>query len=164
MLGAVFRGDCRVGVAERPTPPPPPGEVRLRVDRCALCGSDLRLFRRGAGWTPGHEIAGTVDQPGHRADGTRALVYIPVYCGACGMCRAGDTHLCERDAPLIGWDRPGGYAEFVNVPERCLLPVPDDIPTALAPLLLDTIGTAAHAIRLALRVLGIRPARAALPG
>jgi len=42
---------------------------------------------------------------------------------------------------LIGWNRPGGYAEYVPVPENCLLPVPDDIEDSLAPLLLDVIGT-----------------------
>jgi propanol-preferring alcohol dehydrogenase len=48
---------------------------------------------------------------------------------------------------LVGWNRPGGYAEYLAVPETCLLQVPDDIDDDLAPLLLDTIGTAAHGIR-----------------
>jgi L-iditol 2-dehydrogenase len=52
----------------------------------------------------------------------------------------------------MGWQRDGGYAEAVNVPEQCLLPVPDDIPDRLAPLLLDAIGTTAHGLRLAQRI------------
>src|SRR5580698_3606094 len=47
---------------------------------------------------------------------------------------------------------PGGYAEYLPVPENCLLPVPDDIEDSLAPLLLDTIGTSAHAVRFVARV------------
>ena len=57
--------------------------------------------------------------------------------------------MCLRDPALIGWNRAGGYAEYVAVPEQCLLPVPDDIDDSLAPLLLDTIGTSAHGVRFA---------------
>jgi propanol-preferring alcohol dehydrogenase len=77
------------------------------------------------------------------------LVYIPVHCGRCESCFAGDTHLCRSESTLVGWNRPGGYAERLPVPEQCLLPVPDDIQDDLAPLLLDTIGTSAHGIRMA---------------
>jgi threonine dehydrogenase-like Zn-dependent dehydrogenase len=153
MQAALFSGGGAISVTDRDLPAPAPGEVRVAVAACALCGSDLRLFRDGASWTPGHEIMGVVDSPGHALHGRRVLVYIPVFCGACASCRAGDTHLCETDPDLIGWNRPGGYAEALNVPERCLLPVPDDIPSDLAPLLLDVIGTTAHAVRLARRLL-----------
>lgn len=149
MRAAIFEGGGKISVGEREAPDPQAGEVRLAVTACALCGSDLRLFREGASWIPGHEIIGRVAARGHALDGRRALVYIPVFCGACARCRAGDTHLCVTDPDLIGWNRPGGYAEALNVPERCLLPVPEDIPDELAPLLLDVIGTTAHAVRLA---------------
>jgi propanol-preferring alcohol dehydrogenase len=55
--------------------------------------------------------------------------------------------MCLTESVLVGWNRPGGYAEYLTVPEQCLLPVPDDIDDTLAPLLLDTIGTAAHGVR-----------------
>lgn len=153
MQAARFLGQGRIEVRAAAEPAAAAGEVLLRVHRCALCGSELRLFRNGAGWIPGHEILGVVDQPGHALHGLRALVYIPVFCGQCASCRAGDTQLCDQVGDLIGWNRPGGYAEALAVPEQCLLPVPDDISDALAPLLLDTIGTTAHAIRLARRAL-----------
>jgi len=57
-------------------------------------------------------------------------------------------HLCENATDLIGWQRPGGYAEALAVPEQCLIPLPDDVPSRLAPLLLDTIGTVSHGLRL----------------
>ena len=60
--------------------------------------------------------------------------------------------MCLEISSLIGWNRPGGYAEYLPVPENCLLPVPDDIEDSLAPLLLDTIGTSAHAVRFVSRV------------
>ncbi len=139
-------------MGEAPRPIPTAGEVLLKVLRCALCGSELRLWKNGAEVTPGHEIVGVVDAPGHALHGHRVLVYIPIFCGRCPSCRAGDTHVCLQSPDLIGWQRPGGYAEFLVVPERCLLPLPEDIPTTLAALLLDTVGTVAHAVRLAKRV------------
>jgi L-iditol 2-dehydrogenase len=148
MRHARFLGEGRIEVAQTGWPAAPAGEVLLRVAACSLCGSDLRPLRSGWPVTPGHEIVGTVDQPGHRLHGQRCLVYIPVWCGQCATCAAGHTQLCERATDLVGWQRAGGYAEALCVPEQCLLPVPDDVPTHLAPLLLDTIGTAAHGVRL----------------
>jgi propanol-preferring alcohol dehydrogenase len=142
-----FPGERRIEVVECASPPVAPGEVLLRVQRTALCGSDCKLWQRGAEFTPGHEIFGVVDQPSHALHGQRCCVFIPVHCGCCVSCVRGDTHLCLTESVLVGWNRPGGYAEALAVPEQCLLPVPDDIDDDLAPLLLDTIGTAAHGLR-----------------
>jgi len=152
MRAARFLGEGRIVHLDLPPPQPGPGEVLLRVTACALCGSDLRPLSQGWPVTPGHEILGVVDQPGHAWHGRRALVYIPVYCGHCDDCLAGQTHICRNATDLMGWQRDGGYAEALAVPEQCLLPVPDDIPDHLAPLLLDAIGTTAHGLRLARRV------------
>lgn len=147
MQAAVFEGDRKIRIDELERPVAGPGEVLLKVRRTALCGSDTKLWLKGAQFTPGHEIFGVVEQPGHRLDGRRCLVYIPVHCGHCASCLAGDTQMCLNESVLVGWNRPGGYAEYLTVPEQCLLEVPDDIEDDVAPLLLDTIGTAAHGIR-----------------
>ncbi|MBR1121902.1 alcohol dehydrogenase catalytic domain-containing protein [Bradyrhizobium lablabi] len=155
MRAAKFHGESRITIEQLNDPVPAEGEVAVRVSACALCGSDFRPWRLGWPVTSGHEIAGRIDQPGHPRHGQRVVVYIPVFCGTCEACRAGRTHLCDSGTgtrQLIGWQRPGGYAEKLVAPERCLLPVPDDIPDRLAPLLLDTIGTTAHGIRLARRI------------
>jgi threonine dehydrogenase-like Zn-dependent dehydrogenase len=157
MRAVHFPGGQRIELVDRPQPVAEAGEVLLRVRRTALCGSDGKLWHRGAAQVPGHEIFGVVDQPGHPLHGSRQLVYIPVHCGHCGACQAGHTHTCETESTLVGWNRDGGYAEALAVPEQCLLPVPDDIPDDLAPLLLDTIGTAAHALRLVQPLLGALP-------
>jgi len=149
-----FAGHERIDVVERSWPVPAPGEVLLRVRRTALCGSDGKLWHKGAAQIPGHEIFGLVDCSGHALHGRRCAVYMPVHCGACVRCLAGQTHTCERESTLIGWNRDGGYAQALAVPASCLLPVPDEIPDDLAPLLLDTIGTAAHALRLVRPLLG----------
>jgi len=157
MRAARFHGGGRITIESVPPPCPVAGEVRVDVIACALCGSDLRPLRQGWPVTPGHEIAGWVNEPRHALHGHRVLVYIPAFCGHCAPCRAGHTQLCET-ASLVGWQRAGGYADTVRVPEACLLPVPDDIPDHLAPLLLDTIGTSAHGVRLASRIVSAGPA------
>jgi len=147
MQAAVFHGKKSITIGQTDMPVAQKGEVLLRVRRTALCGSDAKLWHSGATNTPGHEIFGIVQQRGHPMDGKRCLVYIPVHCGHCDSCLAGDTQMCLNESVLVGWNRPGGYAEYLTVPEQCLLEVPDDIEDELAPLLLDTIGTAAHGIR-----------------
>jgi threonine dehydrogenase-like Zn-dependent dehydrogenase len=152
MRAAKFHGEGRIEVVDAREPQPGADEVTVRVSACALCGSDLRPWRRGWPVTSGHEIAGRVEQPGHARDGERVVIYIPVFCGTCEECQAGRTHLCRESRELVGWQRPGGYAERLAAPERCLLVVPDDVPDRLAPILLDTIGTTAHGVRLARRI------------
>lgn len=152
MQAAVFHGGDRITIERSPIPQVETDEVLLRVSRTALCGSDLKLWHNGAKFTAGHEIFGRVAQPGHRLNGKRCCVYIPTHCGHCVACRRGDTQMCLDQSSLIGWNRPGGYAQYLPVPENCLLPVPDDIEDSLAPLLLDTIGTSAHAVRFAGRL------------
>ena len=152
MEAAVFHGNERITIERVTIPDVSAGEVLVRVSRTALCGSDFKLWHKGAEFTAGHEIFGVVEQPGHRMHGRRCAVYIPVHCDHCAACRRGDTQMCLEVSSLIGWNRPGGYAEYLPVPENCLLPVPDDIEDSLAPLLLDTIGTSAHAVRFVSRV------------
>lgn len=151
MQAADFEGDERITITTRPMPQPGPGEVLVRVVANALCGSDLKLWHKGAAFIAGHEIAGRVVQAGHPLDGRLCAIYIPLHCGICTACRGGHTQSCRKVSSLIGWNRDGGYAEYVAVPENCLMPVPDDIEERLAPLLLDTIGTSAHALRTALK-------------
>jgi len=152
MQGAVFHGNDRITIERVAIPEVASGEVLVKVSRTALCGSDFKLWHKGAEFTAGHEIFGVVEQPGHPMHGRRCAVYIPLHCDHCAACRRGDTQMCLEVSSLIGWNRPGGYAEYVPVPENCLLSVPDDIEDSLAPLLLDTIGTSAHAVRFASRI------------
>lgn len=152
MKAARFEGNGQVSIVDAAMPLAAPGEALMRVLACSLCGSDLRPWRNGWPVTPGHEVVGIVDQPGHEMHGRRCLAYIPVWCGHCPDCQGGNQHLCRHANELIGWQRAGGYAQYVSVPGQCLLPVPDDIPDHLAPLLLDTIGTAGHGIRLSRKI------------
>ncbi|GGE27778.1 alcohol dehydrogenase [Pullulanibacillus camelliae] len=129
-------------------------EVLVKVECCGLCGSDKRLFYQGSKYIPGHEISGVIYSVGAKVTiqkGTRVIIYIPLFCGKCKFCLNGENNRCQEISGLIGWQRDGGYAEYVRVPESNVIPIPDDISNTDGVLLLDTIGTAAHGIRLAMQ-------------
>jgi threonine dehydrogenase-like Zn-dependent dehydrogenase len=115
-----------------------PGWVRLRVEACGICGSDLHLWhghlRRPLGTSPGHELAGTVvDGPADRAD-VRYAVSPNVTCGSCRFCRTGRTNLCGRGGPGLGLGRDGGLAETIDAPLENLAPIPDGVDPVTASL------------------------------
>lgn len=153
MRAARFLGNERIEMIEAPMPAPAPDEVLFKVAYCGLCGSDKRPYREGFPLTPGHEVSGTVvDANGcDIAVGTRAVAYLSVYCGACAYCRRGLTNLCRARRGLLGWSAPwnGGYAEYMAVPAIDIIPVDDAVALDAAVLLLDTVGTAWHGLRLA---------------
>lgn len=143
-----------------PIPEPGFGEVRLRVQRIGLCGTDLHLLRWDGGapgsMTPpttlGHEFCGEIDAigpgvaEGFGVDelhvGQRASVEGHITCGRCRNCRAGRAHMCIR-AIGIGVNRDGGFADYVVVPARNVWVQPDDIDAELGALF-DPFGNAVH--------------------
>ena len=115
-----------------------PGWVRLRVEACGICGSDLHVWHghlgRPLGTSPGHELAGiVVDGPAGLAD-VRYAVSPNVTCGTCTFCRTGRTNLCGRAGPGIGLGRDGGLAELVDAPIENLAPIPDGVDAVTASL------------------------------
>ena len=114
------------------------GWVRLRVEACGICGSDLHFWhghlRRPLGTSPGHELAGTVlDGPAGLAD-VRYAVSPNLACGACEFCQTGRSNLCGKGGPGLGLGRDGGLAEVVDAPVACLAPVPDGVDAVTASL------------------------------
>ena len=104
---------------ERPDPQPGPGEVRLRVQACAVCRTDLHIVDGELALprlpiVPGHEIVGTVERMGEGVAGLAVGQRIGVpwlghACGHCGYCANGRENLC--DTPLFtGHGRDGGFA------------------------------------------------------
>jgi threonine dehydrogenase-like Zn-dependent dehydrogenase len=151
MLKAVFQGGDKIEVASAPIPEPGEGEVLLKTSYCGLCGSDKRLFHNGTQNTPGHELTGVVVKNGPGAgapEGARVAVYIHHYCGQCRFCRVGETNRCINVlGGQVGFNRPGGYAQYLTVPASCLIDLPPDISDAEGVLILDTIGTATYGVR-----------------
>jgi propanol-preferring alcohol dehydrogenase len=122
--------------ADVPEPQPGPGELRLRVEACGVCRTDLHL-RDGElepGHLPlilGHQIVARVDGDGRRV----GVPWLGWTCGECVYCRSGRENLCVR-ARFTGRDIDGGYAEWAVADERFCFPLPDEgDPLQLAPLL-----------------------------
>lgn len=121
---------------------PQPDEVKLKVAACGICGSELETFkthspRRSPPLVMGHEFCGTIAELGADVTGwtagARVVSNSLVPCGRCVRCIRGDTHLCAT-RQIFGMHRPGAFAEYVNVPARCLIPWPENLPAEAAAL------------------------------
>jgi L-iditol 2-dehydrogenase len=115
---------------ELPTPQPGPGHLLLRVRAASICGSDLHRFTRGHKVTPlvlGHEAAGEIVAAGPDTSaglvGRTAAIIPLVPCFDCPQCQAGRYSACKRYS-FIGSRQNGGYAEYVELPERNALLLP----------------------------------------
>jgi D-arabinose 1-dehydrogenase-like Zn-dependent alcohol dehydrogenase len=132
-------------IVERPIPEPGRGQVRIKVEACGICHSDV-LVKEGL-WpgiqyprVPGHEIAGRIDsigadvtlwKPGQRV----GVGWHGGHCFQCDPCRRGDFVLCQF-AKITAISFDGGYAEYIVVPAEAVAAMPDDLPAdEAAPLL-----------------------------
>jgi propanol-preferring alcohol dehydrogenase len=121
-----------------------PTDVRLVVEACAVCRTDLQICEgdlapRRTPIVPGHQIVGRVQAVGNDVRdldvGTRVgVAWIAHTCGGCRFCVSGRENLCEA-ARFTGWDRDGGYAEIATADHRFVYPLPDGDADQLAPLL-----------------------------
>jgi threonine dehydrogenase-like Zn-dependent dehydrogenase len=141
----------RLVVAEIERPVPGPDQALVRVAAVGICGSDLTLFSSGTlrdGYVMGHEVSGVIVETGKDVTafcaGDRVVVR-PAGCGRCLMCERDLPHLCSAKLAVGTGSLMGGYAEFILVPERMLMGVPDDVSLADAALV-DTIAVACHGI------------------
>jgi threonine dehydrogenase-like Zn-dependent dehydrogenase len=125
-------------------PAPSGAGVKINVRSAGICSSDLHMINAGFDMpaTLGHEVAGTL------SDG-RAVALEPIApCGHCDMCVQGDYHLCRLGAGMVhGIALDGGMAEQIIVPERCIVPLPNNV-TAADACLVEPLAVAAHGIRM----------------
>jgi alcohol dehydrogenase, propanol-preferring len=142
---------------------PEAGEVLVRVAASGMCHSELH-FKSGlldlgvAPVTMGHEVVGRIEAVGEgvspgRVD-QRVIVYYYRGCLECAYCRVGDEHLCPNLRAEYGFISDGGYAEYVTVPARNAVPLPDTIPDIEAAPIGCGVTTAVHAAKLAKPELG----------
>lgn len=128
-----------------PVPVPGPGQVRLRVEACGVCRTDLHILDGdlAAARLPlilGHEVVGRIDAMGpgvaRLVPGQRVGVpWLGATCGLCSYCRSGAENLC--DAPqFTGYTRDGGFAEYCVADAAHVFALSEtEDPVALAPLL-----------------------------
>ncbi len=130
--GPVDSGPLRL--VERAVPVPGPGELRVRVEVCGVCRTDLHLCEgdlpvRRPLTVPGHEVVGRVESLGPGCTlletGDRVgVAWLASTCGRCRFCTSGRENLCV-DPRFTGWDVDGGFAEYLVAKEDYVYRVPD---------------------------------------
>jgi threonine dehydrogenase-like Zn-dependent dehydrogenase len=126
-----------VEVADVKDPVPAPDAVVVAVEACGLCGSDVHAIEAGLttpGQILGHEFAGRVVEVGSAVSGARvgqAVAVNPIgSCGECPACARGVPFQCPA-VPNVGITAPGAYAQYVAVPQRQLVRLPDGLPVEM---------------------------------
>jgi threonine dehydrogenase-like Zn-dependent dehydrogenase len=133
---AVLYVDKETGTAvgEVADPAPGPDDVVIAVEAIGLCGSDVHAVQNGnaePGQILGHEFSGLIVALGSSVTGWaegQAVAASPIgSCGKCRICARGIPFRCPA-VPNVGINRQGAYAEYVSVPARQLVALPEDLP------------------------------------
>ena len=128
----------------------------MRIHAAGVCGTDLHILDGMIKPDPypmilGHEAAGVVEAAGEGVSlqpGDRVAIYNKIFCGYCEQCLKGRQNICDNEADQLGFNRDGGDAEYVVVPERNAVAVPDGVDLATAAVLTCAGMTAMHATKL----------------
>jgi len=153
MRALTLVADRQLVVADLPVPPPPgPGEVQIRVGAVALNHIDVWGFRgmafvkRKLPIVVGAEAAGTIAAVGDGVTrfqvGQKVAMYGAQTCGHCKPCQEGRDNFCENVGGLIGFHVDGFARELLNMPERLVIPVPENVSVrdaACAPIAFSTV-------------------------
>ena len=155
-MKALFKGAAGPGLTltDRPEPVTGPNDVKVRVARTGICGTDLHIEAWDS-WAageinpplvPGHEFSGHVVEVGGAVTTVRVGDLVSgeghVVCGHCRNCRAGRRHLCIHTSG-VGVNRDGAFAEFVVIPEGNVWSHSAGMDPELAAIF-DPLGNAVH--------------------
>jgi len=139
---AELRGIREIAIEDAPVPEPERGEVRIRVTRVGVCGSDVHYYSRGrigsavmeSGHVVGHEVAGVVDALGPGVEGprvgARVAVEPAIHCGDCERCLAGFPNQCTRGRFLGLPPVKGALREFICHPAHLVEEMHDTLTDA----------------------------------
>ena len=167
MRGAVFLGDRKVEIRNFPDPTPGPGEVVIEMKASGMCGSDLKFYRSPPGeaqkslgfsadadpFIGGHEPCGVVAARGPGVSekeapiGQRVMDHHYAGCGVCKHCRVGWSQLCKAGITVYGVTAHGGHAQYLKVPARTLVPLPEELSFVEGAAVSCGTGTAYGALR-----------------
>jgi threonine dehydrogenase-like Zn-dependent dehydrogenase len=167
MRGAVFLGDRKVELRSFPDPAPGPGEVVIEMKASGMCGSDLKFYRSPPGtaqaalglgssaepFIAGHEPCGVVVARGAGVSereapiGQRVMDHHYSGCGICKHCRVGWSQLCRAGITVYGVTAHGGHADYLKVPVKTLVPLPEALSFAEGAAVACGTGTAFSALK-----------------
>jgi len=138
-----------------PDPTPAPGEIVVDIQRAGICHTDAH-YRAGTAQmnlpvTLGHEIAGVVSAIGDGVagleEGQRVALHYLTSCGECDRCKRHGEQFCPTGG-MLGKDRDGGYARRIVIPAFNAIPIPDEVSSDVAAIMMCSTATAYHALRL----------------
>jgi threonine dehydrogenase-like Zn-dependent dehydrogenase len=167
MRGAVFLGNRKIEIRDFPDPTPGAGEVVIQMKASGMCGSDLKFYRPPPGeaqkalglggnaepFIAGHEPCGVIAARGPGVSdreapiGQRVMDHHYAGCGLCKHCRVGWSQLCREGIVVYGVTANGGHAEYLKVPARTLVPLPDELSFAEGAAIACGTGTTFGALR-----------------
>ncbi|MHB8626772.1 MAG: zinc-dependent alcohol dehydrogenase [Aggregatilineales bacterium] len=137
-----------------PIPVPGPGEVRLQIETCGVCGSDIHAWYGEHPYiqcpiAPGHEFAGQIEMLGPGVTGWRVGQHVTaepsLVCGECENCKAGKYNICDK-LKVIGCQTDGGFAEYLVVPAKKLVELPANL-TWEQGSFIEPLAVGVHALR-----------------
>jgi len=148
MKALVYTGPEKIEYRDAPEPTRQAGDIYVKVEAVGICGSDMHAYlghddRRIAPLILGHEAAGTVLDGAWQ--GQRVVINPLVTCGQCARCLSGRSNLCAKREIISMAPRQGAFADFIAIPERNLISVPDGMDMATAALA-EPIATGWHAV------------------
>jgi len=140
LKAAFLTGIQSIELREAPSLKSSRGGLVIKVKACAICGTDVKMYRYGYSAAklpliPGHELAGTITEVGENTqgyqEGDRVVVAPNIPCGKCFYCQRGMQTSCEK-LQTIGIHRDGGFAQYVAIPaqaveEGCVMHIPEGI-------------------------------------
>lgn len=135
MRGVTFPGNRRAELCEFPDPHAGPGEAILRIRASGLCGTDLHRYHdpEPTPMITGHEPCGVIEELGPGLPlglklGDRVICHHYAGCGTCEICVTGNEQLClHGHLTFGGGNAHGGNADYMLVPARTLVHLPDEL-------------------------------------
>lgn len=132
MIGAFLIKSKIIEIRETVTPEPKPGEVRVRLQKAGICGSDVHLFLGHRLLEQptiiGHEAIGVIDKIAGNSNslkvGDRVVIEPNIPCKQCRYCISGRGNICINKR-VIGVTENGCFAEFINMPQKFCWQIPD---------------------------------------
>lgn len=152
MKALVYAGAKKAEVREVPEPQKKEGTIRLEIQYCGVCGSDVGIWlgthpRAKAPLIFGHEFLGIAAEDGkHIKKGDRVVPYPLLSCGRCLACRSGNEHVCNT-LGLIGIDTDGGMCNTAYVDESVLVKVPEGVSDRAA-VLIEPLAVLVHGLHM----------------
>ncbi len=150
-----YKNNPRLIIQDVPIEDPKDHEVQVKVMACGVCGSDLHLLHGVLKPVkdpiiPGHEAAGIIEKVGKNVKNLkksdRVVISAGTSCGKCEFCLNHRENLCE-EVGVLGFNRDGAFAQFINIPETNVAKLPESIPFEEAAILADAVSTPYHAIK-----------------